>query len=258
MFKEMKTKLLGLAILLLVTGRAVAQDFKLNKSSGILEIRELNNVSIEGHSGNEIIFSSQSSNRDRDERAKGLRAISNMGLEDNTGLGLSVVDKGSTIEVRQLKKMDGPDVKIQVPKNVKVAFYHTSPHGHDIEIKDFGGEVEVSSVHTGVVLSNATGPINIKTVHGDIDAVFPTEPKSPISIESVHAHVDVTLPADTKANIKLSTHMGEILVDPSFKIEIEKTGDMVRYSDKVSGKINGGGIAIELSATHDNIYLRKK
>ena len=254
----MKTKLLGLAVLLLATGSLGAQDFKLNKSSGTLEIRELNNVTIEGYSGNEIIFSSQTSNRERDERATGLRAISNMGLEDNTGLGLSVVDKGNIIEVRQLKKMDGPNVKIQVPKNVKVAFYHTSPHGHDLEIKDFAGEVEVSSVHTGVVLSNATGAINIKTVHGDIDAIFQTEPKSPISIESVHAHVDVTLPADTKANIKLSTHMGEILVDPSFKIEIEKTGDMVRYSDKVSGKINGGGVAIELSATHDNIYLRKK
>jgi hypothetical protein len=33
---------------------------------------------------------------------------------------------------------------------------------------------------------------------------------------------------------------------------------MVKYSDKVSGKLNGGGVAIDLSATHDNIYLRKK
>ena len=254
----MKTSLLGIVLGLITAGNLAAQDFKVNKSTGTLEIRELNKVIIEGYNGNEIIFSSQNSNRERDERAKGLRAISNMGLEDNTGFGISVVDKGATIEVRQLKKMDGPHIKIQVPKNVKVAYYHTSPHGDDIEIKDFAGEVEVSTVHTGVVLSYATRPINIKTVHGDIDAIFPTQPKSPISIESVHAHVDVTLPADTKANVKLSTHMGEILVDPSFKIEIEKTGDMVRYSDKVSGKINGGGVEIDLSATHDNIYLRKK
>ena len=255
----MKIKFLGLAIVgLFMCGSLGAQDFKLNKNTGTLEIRELNKVTIEGYSGNEIIFSSENSNRERDERAKGLRAISNMGLEDNTGIGISVVDKGNIIEVRQLKKMDGPHIKIQVPKNVKVAFYHTSPHGDDLEIKNFDGEVEVSSVHAGVVLSNATGPVNIKTVHGDIDAIFPTAPKSPISIESVHAHVDVAIPVESKANIKLSTHMGEILVDPAFKIEIERTGDMVKYSDKVSGKINGGGVAIDLSATHDNIYLRKK
>jgi hypothetical protein len=250
--------LFGIVIGLLATGSLSAQEFKLNKNSGTLDIREVNNVTIEGHSGNEIIFSSQDNRRRSDERAQGLRAISSLGLEDNTGIGISVVDKGNIIEVRQLKKMDGPDIKIQVPKNVKVAFYHTSPHGHAIEFKNFEGEVEVSTVHNGVVLANTTGPINIKTVHGDVDASFQTAPKSPISIESVHAHVDIALPVDTKANLKLSTHLGEILVDPAFKIDIEKTGDMVRYSDKVSGKINGGGIAIDLSATHNNVYLRKK
>ena len=82
--------------------------------------------------------------------------------------------------------------------------------------------------------------------------------KSPVNIESVHGHVDVALPVTTKANLKLSTNFGEILVDPDFKIEIEKTGAMVKYSDKVTGKINGGGIEIDLSAAHNNVYLRKK
>jgi predicted membrane protein len=254
----MKNCILGIALALVTTGSLSAQEFKLSKSSGTLEIREVNNVTIEGYSGNEIVFTSRDNDSDRDERAQGLRAISSMGLEDNTGLGLSVVDKGNVIEVRQLKKMQGPDIKIQVPKNVKVAFYHTSPHGHAIEFKNFDGQVEVSTVHSGVVLANATGPIDIKTVHGKVDATFETAPKAKISIESVHAHVDVALPVATKANLKLSTHFGEILVDPDFKIEIEKTGDMVRYSDNVSGKINGGGIEIDLSATHNNVYLRKK
>jgi hypothetical protein len=243
---------------LLVTVAVSAQDYKVNKSSGTLEIREVNRVTIEGSTGNEIVFSSLRSSRDEDERAKGLRAISNMGLEDNTGLGLSVVDKGEVIEVRQLKKMDGPEIKILVPKNVKVVFNHTSPHGSDMEVKNFDGAIEVSTVHSGVVLTNATGPLEIKTVHGDIDASFENAPKSAVSIASVHGHVDVALPLATKATLRLRTQFGEILVDPAFKIEIDKTGEMVRYSDNVSGKINGGGINVELSATHNNVYLRKK
>lgn len=254
----MKKHILGIALGLVVTGVVNAQEFKLNKSSGTLEIREVNHVTIEGTSGNEIIFSSRDENRDKDERAVGLRAISSMGLEDNTGIGLSVVDKGNVIEVRQLKKMDGPDIKILVPKNVVVSYYHTSPHGDEIRFKNFEGKVEVSTVHSGVELTNPGGPLNIKTVHGDIDAVFESAPKAPVSLESVHAHVDVALPVSTKANIKLSTHFGEILVDPDFKIEIEKSGDMIKYSDNVSGKINGGGIEVDLSATHNNVYLRKK
>jgi predicted membrane protein len=253
----MKKYILAMAFGLLI-GVANAQEYKLNKSSGTLEIREVNHVTIEGHSGNDIIFTSRDEDRDDDDRAKGLRAISSMGLEDNTGIGLSVVDKGNVIEVRQLKKMEGPDIKILVPKNVIVSYYHTSPHGDEIEIKNFEGQVDVSTVHNGVVLTNVTGPLNIKTVHGDIEASLGAALKTPINIESVHGHVDVALPLTTKANLKLSTSFGEILVDPAFKIEIEKTGEMIKYSDKVNGKINGGGIEIDLSATHNNVYLRKK
>ena len=253
----MKKYIMAMAFGLLI-GVANAQEYKLNKSSGTLEIREVNHVTIEGHSGNEIIFTSRDEDHDGDDRAKGLRAISSMGLEDNTGIGLSVVDKGNVIEVRQLKKMEGPDIKILVPKNVVVSYYHTSPHGDEIEIKNFEGQVDVSTVHNGVVLTNVTGPLKIKTVHGDIEASLGAALKNPIDIESVHGHVDVALPVTTKANLKLSTNFGEILVDPDFKIEIEKTGDMIKYSDKVSGKINGGGIEIDLSAAHNNVYLRKK
>src|SRR5690349_25082288 len=86
---------------------AQAQEYKVAKSSGRLEIREVNHVSIEGYNGNEIVFTSSSRGHDDDERAKGLRALSSYGLEDNTGLGLSVVDKGDAIEVHQLKKTEG-------------------------------------------------------------------------------------------------------------------------------------------------------
>jgi predicted membrane protein len=254
----MKKHILGIAAGILLSGMAYGQEYKLNKSSGTLEIREVNNVSIEGHAGNEIIFRSEDDDREHDDRAKGLRAISSLGLEDNTQIGLSVVEKGDVIEVRQLKKMDGPDIKILVPKGVVISYYHTSPHGDEIEIKNFDGQVDISTIHNGVMLNNATGPLKINTIHGDVDASFTAPPKSPISIESIHGHVDIALPVATKANLKLSTRFGEILVDPDFKIDIERSGDMVKYSDNVSGKINGGGLAINLSATHNNVYLRKK
>ena len=52
--------------------------------------------------------------------------------------------------------------------------------------------------------------------------------------------------------------IGEILVDPDFKIEIPRSGDLVKYNDNVNGKINGGGIDVDLSSMHNNVYLRKK
>ena len=255
----MKRKLIIMAGLIVIgLGHAKAQDYKLAKTSGRLEIKEVNHVSIEGYNGNEIIFSSRDHDRDEDDRAKGLRAISSLGLEDNTGIGLSVVDKGNVVEVQQLKKMDGPEIKIMVPKGVTVSFSHTSPYGDDVKFKNMENEIEVSTVHNGVYLDNVTGPLNIKTVHGEIEASFGANIKNPISIVSVHGHVDVSMPVGTKANLKLGTVYGEIFVDPDFKIEIERTGNMVKYSDNVAGKINGGGLDMTMSSTHNNVYLRKK
>lgn len=251
-------KYLMIMMLTVSAGIVSAQEYKVAKSTGKLVIREVNHVSIEGSSGNEIVFSTRDRDRDDDGRAKGLRAISSLGLEDNTGLGLSVVDKGDAIEVMQLKKTDGPDITIKVPKGVKVVYSHTSPYGEEIDVKNFEGEVEVSTVHNGVILTNCSGPMEVKTVHGDIDATFGAVLKGPLSIVSVHGHVDVGMPVATKANLRLGTSWGEILVDPDFKIEINKTGDMVKYSNKVSGKLNGGGTDIELSSNHNNVYLRKK
>lgn len=247
-----------MVIAVLIVNTIHAQEYKVAKSTGTLEIREVNNVTIEGSTGNEIVFTTRGRSHDDDDRAKGLRTLSASGLEDNTGLGLSVVTNGDKVEVQQLKKMDGPDVTIKVPKGVKVYYSHTSPHGDDVDIKNFDGDLEITTVHNGVNLTNTTGPLNIKTVHGDIEATLSANQRTPVRLVSVHGHVDVGMPVAMKANLRLGTSWGEILVDPDFKIEIDKTGNFVKYSDKVSGKLNGGGIDLEIASTHSNVYLRKK
>ena len=254
----MKSLVTTITLMCLAMGLTQAQEFKVAKSTGRLEIKEVNHVRIEGSSGNEILFTSTNGKRDRDPRADGLTSVSNEGLEDNTGLGISVVDKGNVIEVRQLKKMDGPDITIKVPKGVVVSIVHTSPYGNEIEFKNVESEIEVSTVHSGVELSNVTGPMTVKTVHGDINASLSPNLKSPTSIVSVHGHVDVALPVNMKASLRMKTVYGEIFVDPGFKLDIEKKSDMIKISsDDVSGKINGGGLEIVLSSTHNNVYLRK-
>ncbi len=245
--------------LLVMSGQLFAQEYKLAKSSGKLVLKEINHVTIEGSTGSEIVFMSMDGNSEKDTRASGLRAINSMGLEDNTGVGLAVLDKGNTYEVYQLKKMDGPRVKILVPKGVSIAISHSSPYGEDIKVRNVESEIESSTVHSGIHLFNVTGPLNIKTVHGEIEADFSAGLKSPIHLVSTHGLVDATLPAATKATLSMRTDWGEILVDPALKIDVETTGDMVKYSSsRVNGKLNGGGLEIELKSTHNNIYLRKK
>jgi predicted membrane protein len=254
--KKMRTTI---AVLILFTAMHIqAQDFKVAKSSGRLEIH-LGKVTVEGHNGSEIIFTSRDGKEDKDKRAQGLRAVNSIGLEDNTGLGINVTTKGDVVEVYQLKKTSPPDIKILVPKGVIISFQHESQYGGDAKFKNLENEIEVSAQYNGVELENATGPLTIKTIYGGVDAVFGSVIKDPISIVSVYGHVDVTMPETTKANLKMSTSYGEILVAPEFKIEIERQGSMVNYSDKISGKLNGGGaLNIDLTANYGKVYLRKK
>ncbi|MBN8578029.1 MAG: hypothetical protein J0L66_13885 [Cytophagales bacterium] len=241
----------------LVTYTLYAQEFKVAKSTGRLELN-IGRVTVEGHSGNEIIFSSRDHRESKDERAQGLRAINSLGLEDNTGLGINVVQKGDVVEVNQLKKMNAPDIKVLVPKGVIVSFSHQSQYGGKAAFKNVENEIEVSATYNNIELENVTGPLAIKTVYGHIEASLGGTIKGPVSIVSVYSYVDVAIPVITKANLKLTTSYGEILVAPEFNIEVEKQGDWVKYSDRVSGKINGGGLGFDLRSDYGKIYLRKK
>lgn len=254
----MKNKnILLVVVVMLVAGWSYAQEYKVAKNSGRLEIK-IGKVRVEGHDGNEIIFTTESGKHDRDERAQGLRSVNSMGLEDNTGLGINVTDKGNVVEVNQLKKTSSPDIKILVPKGMIVSYTHQSQYGGKATFKNLTNEIEVSAQYNSIELENVSGPLTVKTIYGHVEADLSTNIKDPISIVSIYGYVDVTLPQATKANLRLETNYGEIFVAPEFKIEMESKSGMVEYSDRVSGKINGGGLNIDLTCNYGKVYLRKK
>jgi hypothetical protein len=255
----MKTKHFIIIIFLAITATwANAQEYKVNKSSGKLDLR-IGRVTVEGHSGNEIIFTSSDGHKDKDDRAQGLRSISGSGLEDNTGLGINVTENGNTITVNQLKKTNSPNIKILVPKGVIVSFNHESQYGGKANFRNLENEIEIQCQYNSVELDNVTGPLTVNSIYGSVDASFTGNVKGPINIVSVYGHVDVTLPVATKADLTMSTSYGDIMAAPEFKIEVDRKGEggLIKYSDEVRGKINGGGMYIKLEATYGKVYLRK-
>ncbi|NOT74662.1 MAG: hypothetical protein HOP08_07015 [Cyclobacteriaceae bacterium] len=254
----MKNRIKILFILIMITfSSAFAQEFKLAKSTGRLEIN-IGRATIQGYDGNEIIFTSADYEKDKDERAKGLKEINSLGLDDNTGLGINVTSTGEVVTVRQLKKTNSPKIKIQVPKGMIISYSHESQYGGEVSFRNLENEIEVSVQYNSVELENCNGPVTIKTIYGHVEGVFEPTTKGPISIVSVYGYVDVSIPTATKANLKLSTSHGQIYVAPDFKIDINKQGDMVRYSDNLNGKINGGGMNVDLNCSYGKVYLRKK
>ena len=234
-----------------------AQEFRISKNSGRLELN-IGRVTVEGHDGNDIIFSGRNKRSEKDERAEGLRVVNSLGLQDNTGLGIHVADKGNIIQVSQLKQTHSPDIKVLVPKGVIVSFKYDSQYGGEVKFANLTNEIEVSAEYNSIELDEVTGPLTIETTYGSVTANFKTPINDPISIVSIYGFVDVTLPQATKADLELSTSYGDIFVAPEFDIAVATNNGMKVYSDKITGTINGGGIDINLNCNFGKIYLRKK
>lgn len=260
--KTMKTLKLMIALLIVMSlsVQVNAQEYKISVSGNkTLKIYDVNKVEIEGHSGNEIIFSTESKSNGQSERAEGLKAISAMGLVDNSGIGLSVEEKGDLIEVNPMSKRSGPRFTIKVPANVKIYYEHSTSYGSKLTIKDVSSELEISTNHNSVLLENVTGPMTINTVHGKIEATFASVSQSnPISIMSVHGLVDVALPSATKADLSLKSSWGEIFTDMNIEFDESKENLQKVTSTDIKGKLNGGGVNMTLASTHNNVYLRSK
>lgn len=257
--KKLNIKIALAVLALLTSGSLVAQDYSVeigNASSTTIIIKEVNRVSVEAHDGNGIEISNSSGNS-QPERAAGLKPLSARG-EDNTGIGLNVQKDGNSVTIFQAARRVQGKYTIKVPKNVKVQIEHTGNwEGGKIEVYGIAGEIEVSGRFNAVHLENVTGPALVNTLHGNVTAIF-TElsQKGPTSLVSVYSTVDVTLPTSAKANVVIKTPFGEAYSD--LNMEFPKTDGMRKVSSTVEGTLNGGGVELEVKASHGNAYLRKK
>lgn len=233
------------------------KTFKISKTVTKIYI-DLGNSIIEGHSGNDIIISSQVADQQNDEKSKGLKSINGTGLEDNTGMGINVDVNEGTVKVSELNWTDPAHKKILVPNTLIIAFDLQKRSMERITFKNIQNELEISTLYNPVILENITGPVVVKSLHGNIDATFSQTVKGPLSFVTINGHIDLTLPSTINSDLKMRTLYGEFLVSPELKIEIQKQGQKNVNNNQVNGKINGGGFNIDLRTDVGKIYLRTK
>jgi hypothetical protein len=249
--------MMSLAMLAVVKLSAQDHTIKIsNPSQTTVIIQELNRVSVEAYDGNDIQIESDS-HKESPERAEGLTALSARG-KDNTGIGLNVKQDGNEVTIFQAARRGKGKYTIKVPKNINVQIEHTGDwEGGQIEVYGITGELEVSGRYNGVYLEGVTGSALVSTVYGKVEAIFSElNQDSPTSLVSVYNIVDVTLPAGTKADVRIKTPYGEAFSD--MNIEFPSEEGMRKVSSTIEGKLNGGGVKLDLKSSYKNVYLRKK
>lgn len=212
-------------MLLFTATQAFAQkEFKIAKSSGKLVINNISKLSVEGYEGKEIILSARGKEEKKDDpRAAGLSPLSNVGF-DNTGIGISVTEKENLIVVSPIERE--VSLKVKLPKNVALSFKTTGFANGDstvIMLSDINSEIDASTQYENVLLKNVTGPISVKTLHGNIEGKLTPSFKGPISLVSVYGFIDVTVPEGTKADMSISTVFETLYAAKDLKLVMDET-----------------------------------
>ena len=221
-------------------------------------------IKIVGHSVSEIqILASEL--EAPPERAKGLKPLSGGGV-DNSGIGLNVSEAGNVISISgATKKSAEADYIFKVPNSIAVMVDYSSPFtSGEVVVEDFAGEFEMNALNDGVTMKNATGPVYLDLINGNINIDFQSvNQKSPMSIKTINGEIDITFPSSTKSNLELYSLHGDIYTDLDIKIQKPEDEDdkglrfMGGLSD-VKCTLNGGGVKMEVSTINGNLYLRKK
>ena len=231
------------------------ETFKIKHSKGILSLN-LGKTSIEGYDGNEIIFERKALITSQDERSKGLQAVSQNGMIDNTGIGINVTTKNDVVEVKEINMLAANEIKVKVPKNIKIVYKNESQFAQEISIKNMSNEIEADLKYSSLNLENISGPLTANLVHGNADVKFNQTVKGPVSIISIYGFVDVAISSKANVNFKLSTNYGEILTDPNLNIKLNPNEENGLFKNIMTGKMNSGGTDFQLRSDYNKIYIR--
>jgi hypothetical protein len=209
--KRIKITMLILTILSTATFLN-GQEYKItaqNTKDGKLILKQFTgDLPIEGYSGNEIVVVSDDEDFAPPERAKGLKPIYPGGT-DNSGLGLNVEKSGSQVSITCLLPITRKaNYRIKVPDNLALEIESGCERSSNISIGDMKSEIEIKSCHD-IKISNATGPLVLTTIAGNIDITFGNiASDKPFSVNSLSGDIDITLPVKTATDIELRTVSG--------------------------------------------------
>jgi len=190
------------------------------------------NISISGLSGNQDINTSGGNLNIKAITGDVIANTSggNIDLENLTGK-INATTSGGNIHANDLK----PELQ-------------ANTSGGNIDITNIEGLVDASTSGGSINLDQMSGTIKANTSGGNISATI-TKPVEKLELETSGGNIDCTVPQGLGLNLELSAdHIETQLVNFNGKYE----------KDKISGKINGGGIPVNLTTYGGSINLNYK
>jgi hypothetical protein len=213
---------------------------------------------------------SSTKDEEQDDRARGLRKVTNLSA------GLSIEEAENVVEISSRSYSHGFDLEIQVPVGTSLDL--ATVNDGDIVVRNVDGEINVENTNGEVALRDVSGSVVAHALNGDVTvALQRVDPKKEMSFTSLNGNVDVTLPTDVHADLRVKSDNGEIYTDFDIKLDARSEardsdpkslslGDRPARSSRrrhygfenvMSGTLNGGGPTLRFQTFNGNIYIRK-
>jgi len=203
-------------------------------------------------------------------RSKGLRKLGKKAEAEASGIYLLIEQNGNELIIKDrndnlLMMSSNEKYEITIPNSISLnwntngcdentnSFFHSKTS----ELKNFKGEVEISSALNELHLTDVSGPVSINTIGGNVIIEFDkTTPKYLYSIYSNNGLVDIKLPI--KSNMLIEATGAEIMSDLDFTVVSEKEKNGAQQMHLKLGTGGGNKVNMKIDAGLGNIYLRKQ
>jgi hypothetical protein len=225
------------------------KQYKTNFSGANKKVQILsgaNQLTVEGHNGNEVIIEAESSNKDFPEEAEGLKIVT-AGTVDNTGIGASATVEDNVLKIKLPKSKYFGNFKVKVPKDLTISVKESGNAYGKWFIGGLDGELEVFTGYTTVNIKSVSGPVLAHCGYGKISVSFDKLNQNKPSSISGAGSVDVTLPSDTKANLRMSSSYSEVFTD----FDLAET-----VIENIKGDDKNGDITTTISANRETYINR--
>ncbi len=121
-----------------------------------------------------------------------------------------------------------------------------------IELRSVGGKIEASSVNGEILGAALAGPVQLKTINGNIDVSFAAVTGNPaITLKTVNGSCKIVLPDASSASVEATTLNGRINCDvPLSALKANRT--------MIKGHIGSeGGPVVEAHSINGNISINR-
>jgi len=122
-----------------------------------------------------------------------------------------------------------------------------------IRVTGVTGKVSLTTTNGGVVGRALAGTIEARATNGSVDVEVLEGTAEFIDLRSINGRVDLAVPNTMNANLSATTANGRAQVTD---LPFESFGDPTRDQRRLRGRINSGGMPIELNATNGSIHVR--